>query len=84
MAIKKRDNSTDKKKAIENLANELADRPYGMKEEDNDELVRTTITLSKSLLFKLEDLAKNNKRKKEDLRSVSAIIRYCIDKSLSL
>jgi hypothetical protein len=84
MAIKKRFNnqSTNGKKiSIESLANELADRPYGSESEE-EVLVRTTISLPQSLLFKLEDLAKRNKRKKEDLRSVSAIMRYCIDKCL--
>ena len=77
MTIKKRMISSMDSKAIENLANELADKPYGKK---NDTLVRTTISLPESVLFKLEDMAINNKRKSDSLKSVSAIIRYCIEK----
>lgn len=74
MAIKKRI-VTNSNKTIEDLANELADKPYGQKQ---DTLVRTTITLPTTALFKLEDMARTNKRKKDNLKSVSAIIRYCI------
>ena len=81
MAIKKRlSNPTNQ--AIENLANELADKPYGSKIEDD--IARTTISLPASLLFKLEDMAINNKRKKDNLKSVSAIIRDCIEKHLKV
>lgn len=72
--IKTRNKPIDKL-AVENLANELADKPYGQKQHN---IVRTTISLPASLLFKLEDIATNNKRRKKDLRSVSAIIRNCI------
>ena len=77
MAIKKRGYNND---AIESLANELADRPYG---EQNrfDTLTKTSITLPAAVLFKLEDLARTHKRTNGGLRSVSAIIRDCIDKS---
>lgn len=81
MAIKKRSN--DNKLAIEALANELSDKPYGEKKQEYS-LARTTITLPSSLLFHLEDMAKHNKRKKNELRSVSAIIRNCIEKNLDL
>lgn len=80
MAIKKR-LSTATNQAIENLANELADKPYGQKYTE-DTVARTTISLPVSILFKLEDMAKNNKRKKDSLKSVSAIIRDCIEKCL--
>lgn len=80
MAIKKRPNKIDKTD-IDNLANELADKPYGQR---YDTIVRTSISLPSSVLFKLEDLALTNKRKGENLRSVSAIIRDCIAKSLSI
>jgi hypothetical protein len=82
MGIKKR-TSLEKNKAIEALANQLADKPYGEEKEDNT-LIRTTISLPSSVLFALEDIAKTNKRKKNDLRSVSAIIRDCIEKTLRL
>ena len=78
--IKRRLHSSD---SIEKLANELADKPYGSKliEMSND-LSRTTISLPSSILFKLEDMAKINKREKKPLKSVSAIIRSYIEKNL--
>ena len=80
MVIKKRNNTVDKL-AAEDLANELADRPYGQKQ---DSIARATISLPASVLFKLEDMAIKNKRKKNDLRSVSAIIRECIKAYLDI
>jgi hypothetical protein len=78
--IKRRSRSSD---SIEKLADELADKPYGSKViEVGDDLSRTTISLPSSILFKLEDMAKINKREKKPLKSVSAIIRYCIEKYL--
>lgn len=79
MTIKKRVHGSIDKVAIENLANELADKPYGTK---SDSLARTTISLPESVLHKLEDMALNNRRKDVGLKSVSAIIRHCIEKSL--
>lgn len=83
MPIKKRTSSIDNKLAIENLADELADRPYGEQKKDIS-ITRTTISLPSSILFQLEDMAKINKRKKDNFRSVSSIIRYCIEKTLDL
>lgn len=80
MVIKKRNNTVDKL-AAEDLANELADRPYGQKQ---DSIARATISLPASVLFKLEDMAIKNKREKNDLRSVSAIIRECIKAYLDI
>ena len=79
MTIKKRISNVIDKKAIESLANELADKPYG---QAYDTLSRTTITLPASVLLKLEDIARDNKRKKNSLKSVSAIVRDCIAKCL--
>lgn len=81
MVIKKRNNNNQKK--IEDLAKELADKPYG-EEKKEDILARTTITLPSSVLFTLEDMAKDNKRNRNNLRSISAIIRNCIEKTLGL
>lgn len=80
MTIKKRKflNLDD---AIENLANELADKPYG-NDAKEDNIARTTITIPAHILFELEDIARNNKRKKKGPRSVSAIIRDCLEKQL--
>lgn len=83
MAIKKRISVVGNQSAIESLANELADKPYG-EDKKNDFTVRTTISLPSSVLFALEDLAKVNKRNKNDLKSVSAIIRNCINNTLKL
>ena len=83
MAIKKRTTIISNQNAIENLANELADKPYGELKQHNS-IVRTTISLPSSVLFTLEDMAKTNKRNKHKLRSVSAIIRDCIDKAINL
>ena len=80
MVIKKRNNTIDKL-AAEDLANELADKPYGQKQ---DNIARATISLPTSVLFKLEDMAIRNKREKNDLRSVSAIIRECIKAYLDI
>ena len=80
MTIIKRRSKTN---SIEKLADELADKPYGEpKEYHSEALMRTTITLPSSLLFKLEDLAKSNKRARKDLKSVSAIIRHYIEKNI--
>ncbi|RYE05306.1 MAG: hypothetical protein EOP33_06690 [Rickettsiaceae bacterium] len=81
MAIKKRTHSSINKNAIESLANELADKPYG---QQQDNLVRTTVTLPASTLILLEDMARNNKRRKDDLTSVSAIIRDCVEKYINM
>jgi len=81
MTIKKRTPTVIDKKAIENLANELADKPYG---QTYDTLARTTITLPASILLKLEDIARENKRRKNNLKSVSAIVRDCIAKCLNI
>ena len=83
MAIKQRISNISDKLAIENIANELADRPYWEQKKD-DSITRTTISLPCSILFKLEDLAKDNKRKKREFRSVSAIIRHCIKETLHI
>jgi hypothetical protein len=60
-----------------NVEEQEAARGYG-----EDKLVRTTISLPSSLLYKLEDMALENKRKNKDFRSVSAIIRFCIEQKL--
>ena len=68
--------------SIEVLADELSDKPYGETKINEDKLIRTTISLPSSLLYKLEDMALENKRKNKDFRSVSAIIRFCIEQKL--
>lgn len=70
--------------SIEKLANELADKPYGQQKIVSDGLARTTISLPSALLFKLEDIAKKNKRDKKELKSVSAIIKHYIEKHIQV
>lgn len=64
--------------AIESLANELSEKPYG-EAKSNANCVRTTVSLDSSVLIKLEDFAKQNKRNKKELKSVSAIVRIALD-----
>lgn len=76
MAIKKR---TSDAKAVEKLANELADKPYGGAVNKEEKLVRTSLSLPASMHERLEDLAIQNKRAGRDLRTVSAIVREAIE-----
>ena len=46
------------------------------------ELARTTISLPAELLEKVEDLAMSNKRSKLPNRTISAIIRAALEKSM--
>lgn len=64
--------------AIESLANELSEKPYG-EAKPNTNFVRTTISLDSELLMKIEDFAQKNKRDKKELKSVSAIVRQALD-----
>lgn len=64
------------------LADQLADKPYGEKKQANtfqDEIVRTSISLPKSLLETLEDLTRHNKRQGIEPKTVSAIIRESLE-----
>ena len=73
----------NKKSSIDKLADQLADKPYGESiDTEQNELTRTTISLPSSLLFKLEDIAKKNKRQKKELKSVSALIRHYVEQHL--
>ena len=78
MAIKKR--NLDRKSSIESLAEELADKPFGQRGVEDTSLKRTSISLPSSLLRKIEDNAIQNKRNNNELKSVSAIVRFCIEK----
>ncbi|MBZ6396997.1 MULTISPECIES: hypothetical protein [Pantoea] len=60
--------------AADALARRLADRNYG-EERPDDTVARTTISLPRSLLVQLEDLAMKNKRNGIEPKSVSAIVR---------
>jgi len=80
MAIKKRD---PKNEAVEKLANELADKPYGEEAIEEERLVRTSLSLPASMHEALEDMAIKNKRAGHDLRTVSAIVREAIDRYLN-
>lgn len=79
MAIKTR---APKAKAVEKLASELADKPYGGQPEPEEKLVRTSLSLPASMHEALEDMAIRNKRAGAEGRTVSAIVREAITKHL--
>lgn len=66
----------------ENLANELADKPYGKSKKNTDkiqdEFTRTSISIPLSMLEELENLALRNKRSGKNLKTVSAIVRAAV------
>lgn len=75
--------NTDDKR-IEALADKLADKPYGQEISEDDskkteELERITITISQTMRHRLEDIALKRKRAKQDVRSVSALIREALE-----
>lgn len=80
MTIKK---PSDRKKvtpaAVEALANELADKSYGDDKKVTDEIVRTSISLPKSQLQQIEDLAMLNKRDGKGHKNISSIVRAGLD-----
>lgn len=81
MAIKKREaNIAD----VEKLAKELADKPYGEEANSNEDerLVRTSLSLPATMHETLEDMAIQNKRAGRELRTVSAIVREAIENYL--
>ena len=69
-------------KAAEKLAEKLADKPYGKLKSD-DTITRTSFSLPKSLLIKLEDEARENKRAGISPKSVSEIIRLALEDKYS-
>lgn len=80
MALKQRNRPEVTNKTIDRLADELADKAYGdEKKTDDDPLIRTSITIPRSMLIWLEDEATKNKRSGTEPKSVSAIIRAAID-----
>jgi hypothetical protein len=81
MAIKKRPSIINEAKK---LADELADRPYGHAPiNDEEEYVVTSISITKSLLYKAEDLVKSNKRANNGPKSVSALVRGALEQIIS-
>ncbi|MGR5364324.1 hypothetical protein ACPV54_25960 [Vibrio mediterranei] len=71
--------SSSRNAAIEELAEELSEKPYGSSKERPAKMARTTISLEADILFKLEDFAKKNKREKKEFKSVSSIVRSAVD-----
>lgn len=65
--------------AAQALADQLADKTYGAEKDVVDEIVRTSISLPKSMLQKIEDTAMVNKRKGNGPTSFSAIVRLGLD-----
>ncbi|WP_439328521.1 hypothetical protein [Lonepinella sp. BR2357] len=72
MALNKKSIKKSTEQQAEELAAKLADKPYG---KENDQIVRTSFTLPKSLLLQLEDHALANKRKGIEPKTVSQILR---------
>lgn len=70
----------------EALANKLADKPYGddaaQPVTELEKQARTSISLPVSLLQTIEDMARDNKRKGIEPKSVSAIIRDALNSHL--
>jgi radical SAM superfamily enzyme YgiQ (UPF0313 family) len=64
---------------VDALANKLADRTFGEDKSPIDEIVRTSISLPKSLLQEIEDLSILNKRDGKGLKNISAIVRAGLD-----
>ena len=79
MAIKKRLKLTEKAGL---LADEIADKAYGeivpnaIVEEDD--FVVTSISIQRSMLYQLEDLALRNKRTNTGEKNISALIRQAV------
>lgn len=84
MVIKKREKITDQ---AANLADELANRTYGIPKEVNetppDDFVVTSISIPRSMLHQLEDKALANKRKGIEPKNTSALIRIAVSKLLT-
>ena len=79
MAIKKRLKLTEKAAL---LADEIADKAYGEPTADEvteeDVYVVTSISIQRSMLYQLEDLALRNKRTNTGEKNISALIRQAV------
>lgn len=71
---------------INDLIDQLADKPYGEPAKRGPGRPRRvpkatplTISLPDTMIERIEDVALKNKRKKKDLRTVSAIIRDALE-----
>ena len=85
MAIKKRIKISDQASL---LADEIADKAYGQHHEDKrvcepDEYITTSISIPRSMLRQLEDMALANKRSGSDHKNVSALVRLAVKNLLS-
>ena len=69
-------------KEIDQLADKLADKPYGQDAEiiisPSETLERITITVPQNLRYDLEEVALKRKRIKKKNASISAIIREAL------
>ena len=86
MVKKRSETATGKKtntsKEANLLADQLADRKYGETISKSATVARTTISLPESMLIKIEDITRTNKRAKKEPNNVSALIREAIDSYL--
>lgn len=64
----------------EQLAKELADKPYGGVKEVEQKMRNVSISLPPAMVDKLQDVALANKRGGADLTSVSAIVRDALER----
>lgn len=89
-ASKNLEDTTAKDIEIEQLAESLADKPYGAPAMPSDisnskspeKLERVTITMPTSTRIQLEDMAMARRRAGEPNKSVSAIIREALESYL--
>jgi hypothetical protein len=79
MITKPSDKKKISKAAVEALADKLADKSYGEEIKPSEEIVRTSISLPKSQLQAIEDLAMVNKREGKGPKNFSAIVRAGLD-----
>lgn len=81
--VKKRSRDTLTESKIEAFAGQAdtGEKPLASA-KPSKELARTTISLPAELLEKVEDLAMSNKRAKLPNRTISAIIRDALEKSM--
>ena len=68
------------------LADELADKAYGEKLPsdviEDEEFIVTSISIQRSMLHQLEDLAFRNKRRMSGPKTISALIRKAVSSLL--
>lgn len=67
-------------KEVEELAEQLADRPYGEEKRRLPKPVAKTLSLPDTMIEQIEDDVRENKRRKKGPRTFSGIVRQCLAK----